>query len=243
MQRKYLARIEELIGAGESLLKTVRRVPGRVRLSDLATGEVLARERDQILVDWSPLVEWRTNCVATATQLVPTHHALHGTVAHFNDMNQGKSNVEWGIATLRSLKENLERGFLGDFLLQVEAELAADYMGQAEALLAEGQSGKFDHVPAAVLAGAVLEKHLRSLCQRQSPALPTTTDKGEPKKLNVLIDDLKKAGVYNENKAKQLRAWAGTRNHAAHGEFGEFTRTDVEQMVAGINTFLAEFGG
>jgi uncharacterized protein YutE (UPF0331/DUF86 family) len=59
----------------------------------------------------------------------------------------------------------------------------------------------------------------------------------------VLIDDLKKAGVYNENKAKQLRAWAGTRNHAAHGEFGEFTRTDVEQMVAGINTFLAEFGG
>ncbi len=52
------------------------------------------------------------------------------------------------------LKEAFSIIFFGQF----EAEIAADYMGQAEELLNEGSSGKYDHVPAAVLAGAVLEK-------------------------------------------------------------------------------------
>jgi hypothetical protein len=43
----------------------------------------------------------------------------------------------------------LEKGFLDDFLQKVEAEVAADYMGQAEGLLKEGQTGAFDLVPAA----------------------------------------------------------------------------------------------
>jgi hypothetical protein len=59
--------------------------------------------------------------------------------------------------------------------------------------------------------------------------------------LNPLIDDLRKAGAFIETKAKQLRAWAAIRNHAAHGEFDQFARTDVEAMIPGINTFLADY--
>jgi hypothetical protein len=124
---------------------------------------------------------------------------------------------------------------------QIEAAIAADYMGQAEQLLSEGQSGKFDHVPAAVLAGAVLEKALRTLCGQQLPSIPVVTSKGEPKTLNPLIDDLKKAGVFNELRAKQLRAWADIRNKAAHGEFDQFHKADVEQMIKGISNFLADY--
>jgi uncharacterized protein YutE (UPF0331/DUF86 family) len=91
-----------------------------------------------------------------------------------------------------------------------------------------------------VLSGAVLEKALRALCARQQPQIPTTNANGDNKTLNPLIDDLKKAGVFNELKAKQLRAWADIRNKAAHGEFAQFTKTDVEQMLAGISTFLAD---
>ncbi len=124
-------------------------------------------------------------------------------------------------------------------MLQVEAEIAADYMGQAEQLLAEGQSGKYDHVPAAVLSGAVLEKALRTLCGKQVPPIATVNSKGEPLTLNPLIEALKKAGVFNELKAKQLRAWADIRNKAAHGEFDQFSRHDVEAMIRGIEDFLA----
>ena len=67
------------------------------------------------------------------------------------------------------------------------------------------------------------------------------TADGDKKTLNPLIDDLKKGGLLNEAKAKQLRAWAAIRNHAAHGEFDQFSRKDVEQMIQSIKSFLADY--
>jgi hypothetical protein len=134
-----------------------------------------------------------------------------------------------------------ENGFLDDLTDQIEAEIASDYMGQAERLLGEGSSGKYDHVPAAVLAGAVLEKTLRTLCASQTPQISILKPNGEAKTLNPLIDDLKGASVYNELKAKQLRGWADIRNKAAHGEFDQFKKEDVEQMIEGVSNFLADY--
>ena len=142
---------------------------------------------------------------------------------------------------MEALREDLEKGFLDELVLRVEAEVAANYMSQAEDLLGEGVPGKFDHVPAAVLAGAVLEKALRTLCNQQQPPIATADTKGIPKTLNPLIDDLKKAAIFNELRAKQLRAWGDVRNKAAHGEFDQFKKSDVEQMIQGINNFLADY--
>ncbi len=64
---------------------------------------------------------------------------------------------------------------------------------------------------------------------------------GQYKMMNALIDDLKKAGLYNELKAKRLRAWADIRNAAAHGEFDEFDRKDTEEMLKGVQNFLADY--
>ena len=98
---------------------------------------------------------------------------------------------------------------------------------------------------AAVLTGAVLEKSLRTLCDQQNPPIltfkTTTKGKSEPLTLNPLIDELKKAAVFNELKAKQLRFWADSRNAAAHGEFDKFSRSDVEQMIEGVKNFLATY--
>jgi len=173
--------------------------------------------------------------------IIPQEHVLWAVVEGIRTLGADQRELKAAIASLMALKESFEKGFLSDIALQIEAEIASDYMGQAESLLREGQSGQFDHVPAAVLAGAVLEKALRTLCGKQQPSVPTTKANDEPKALNLLIDDLKKAGVFNEMKAKQLRSWAAIRNHAAHGEFDQFTRGDVEQMLPGINNFLADY--
>jgi Tfp pilus assembly protein PilN len=141
---------------------------------------------------------------------------------------------------LRGVKDDFEQGFLDDLATAIEAEIASNYMGQAEHLLAEGQRGKFDHVPAAVLAGAVLENSLRTICGQQQQPIAINNSNGDFKTLSPLVDDLKRAGVFNEAKAKQLRAWADIRNLAAHGEFTQFTRSDVEAMISGINNFLAD---
>jgi hypothetical protein len=166
---------------------------------------------------------------------------LKEQVDQLADLGKGRDGVRMFVSVLKGLREDLEHGFLDDLLLKVEAEVAADYMGQAEGLLTEGQPGKHDHVPAAVLTGAVLEKALRRLCDEHQPPIATVDAKGDPKTLNPLIEDLKKASVFNELKAKQLRSWADIRNKAAHGEFDQFKRTDVEQMIEGVKNFLADY--
>jgi hypothetical protein len=139
------------------------------------------------------------------------------------------------------VKDDFEKGFLDDMATTIEAEIACDYMGQAEQLLADSHRGKFDHVPAAVLAGAVLENALRKLCDQQQPPVAQKTPNGVHKTLSPLIQELKKSGVFNEAKAKQLQAWADIRNLAAHGEFSQFKRSEVEPMITGINSFLADY--
>lgn len=240
LQRKYLDRFDELIRAGETIEKHMKTIPGR-RFSSFVQQGRIRQEPDRYVVDWSDFSKWRTNCVSLLSQILPLGHPHQKLIEDFNKIRNSADHLRWGIATLKGLKEDLEKDFLGDLLVQVEAEISGDYMGQAEQLLEEGQSGKFDHVPAAVLSGAVLEKALKTLCNLQQPAIPVLKSNGEPKTMNLLIDDLKKAGLFNETKAKQLRAWADIRNHAAHGGFDQFNKKDVKQMIVGVNNFLADY--
>lgn len=139
------------------------------------------------------------------------------------------------------LKSDYEEGLLRSITEMVEVDVIADYLEQAEGLLKDKKSASHSYLPAAVLAGAVLEDSLRRLCLRQTPSIKTSKPGGQPKTLGSLIDDLKDAGLYNELKAKQLRAWADIRNAAAHGRFDDFTRTDAENMIKGIQDFLADY--
>lgn len=239
LQEQYLMRFDALIEKGEAIHNAMTTAPGQVRIFSPSGG--VRRDPDINVVDWSNFVEWKTNCIVILGQIVAKSEPLSKIADAFQSIKNTRSSLEWGIATMKAVKDNLRNGFIGDLRLQVETELASDYMGQAEQLLNEGQTGKYDHVPAAVLAGAVLEKALRTLCCQQEPQISILKHDGEKKTLNPLIDDLKKSCIFNEAKAKQLKAWAAIRNHAAHGEFDQFTRTDVEQMITGINNFLADY--
>ena len=234
IKAQYLARFDELIKEGAAIVNSIQvHPPGNY-------GNVVMT---YTTYNWdSQRVEkWKTNCLSLFQPLVSKGTKLYGQIDLFSSTTGEKPKMQKALGILEAFRDDLEKGFLDDFLLKVEVEVAADYMGQAEGLLKEGQTGAFDHVPAAVLSGAVLEKALRTLCDRQQPQISITNANGENKTLNPLIDDLKKAGAFNELKAKQLRAWADIRNKAAHGEFNQFTKADVEQMLAGIANFLADY--
>lgn len=207
----------------------------RMEQESLEEGELLA-----IVVSPLDFEAYRTSVLNLIAHLGPTQHMDHFT-QEIRAMKSYASHMARLLGMVRALADDFASGFLDSLIHRVEAEVAADYLGQAERLLVEGGSGKYDHVPAAVLFGAVLEKALRTLCGRQKPALPLENAKGDPKMLNGLIDDLKKAGAFNELKAKQLRAWADVRNAAAHGDFDKFARSDVEAMSTGIQSFLADY--
>ncbi|MEP1061830.1 MULTISPECIES: DUF4145 domain-containing protein [Cyanophyceae] len=185
--------------------------------------------------------EWLLNVKSLLDQVIPLTSSHRKLIDENKSFGHAQTYTKARLSVLRAMRKDFELGFLGENLAaQIEAAVASDYLGQAENLLAEGQPGKYDHVPAAVLAGAVLEKALRTLCGNQQPPLLTIDDHGRLLTLNRLIPDLKKAGVYNELMAKQLLAWADIRNKAAHGEFDQFTREQVGLMVQGIGHFLAQ---
>jgi hypothetical protein len=234
IKSQYISRFDELVSEGASIVNSIQVIPpGNYGNFVMISTSYKWDDRR--------VEKWKTSCLSLLQPLVSYGTRLHDQVDQFSSATGEKPKMQRALGILEALRDDLEKGFLDDFLLKLEAEVAADYMGQAEALLKEGQSGAFDHVPAAVLSGAVLEKALRTLCDRQHPQIPIKNASGDAKTLNPLIDDLKKAGVFNELKAKQLRAWADIRNKAAHGEFNQFTKSDVEQMLAGISSFLADF--
>ncbi len=236
LKAKYSARFDELIAEGTTILGGIEVIPPHT-LGNLHVTYTTYR------LDNRRYTQWKTTCLALFEQVVSKGGELAGRVQAFNKAKATKPYVEFCLGILEAFKGDFERGFFDSVATQIEAEIAADYMGAADRLLVEGHRGKFDHIPAAVLAGAVLEKTLRSMCVQQQPPVAVTTPTGEPKTLNPLIDDLKKANVFNELKAKQLRSWADIRNKAAHGEFDQFTRNDVEQMLQGIENFLADYLG
>ncbi|MDC4389630.1 HEPN domain-containing protein [Acinetobacter baumannii] len=130
------------------------------------------------------------------------------------------------IPILNAAYDDLKNGFLITFKQIVQAEVFESELEQAKSLLESGYKNA-----AAVIAGVVLETAIKELCQNNGIDL-------EKKNLNRLNEDLVKAGVYNTLQQKQILALADIRNKAAHGDYDEFTKEDVERMISDIERFL-----
>ncbi len=150
-----------------------------------------------------------------------------------------RDNIERLIGKLRAAQLDLTAGIL-PLERQLQGKIAIDLMEQAEQLLAEGIPGAHEHIPAAVLAGAVLEQFLRMLCTRQSPPISLNLDNGNFKTLAILVNDLEVVGFYNAVEKKQLKVWIEIRNAAAHGHFKQFTREQVNDMIEGVKRFIED---
>jgi len=130
---------------------------------------------------------------------------------------------------VEAAQSDFEAGMLFDIRALIAAELLGDFIEQAEALLTAGY-----HIPAASLAGAVLEDTLRKLGEKAGINIPTVT------KLDRLNADLAKEGVYDKLVQKRITAIADIRNSADHGHFDKFSVADVEDMVKWVRNFTAD---
>jgi len=156
-----------------------------------------------------------------------------------NDLDRGfaRSRLLDAITgALTALRLDYAAGRLAGFPELIHADLFSDFLGMAEYLLEEEKLKD----PAAVLAGGVLEEHLRKLCDKHGIDAEFADAGGRrvPKKLDSMNADLAKAGAVAKNDQKQITAWAGIRNDAAHGHFGNYQREQVALMVQGIRDFL-----
>lgn len=248
---KYLNRFNTLIKEGEQLVKSLEPVFDPIDIEvfeDLGHTESDDFEREACRVDLEAFISWKTRCITLLGQILPEGSIQRSIFEEFLGLQsydfeyfENPRFLISKVEKLKAVKDDFEQGFLEDLTLQIEASISVDYMKQAEQLLAQDELVRFNHLPAAVLAGVVLERALRTLCIKYN--LPTEKPKGDkptPHKLGQLIEELKKADKINEGIAKQLRAWADVRNQAAHGRIDQFTPGDVNLMIIGIQNFFNE---
>lgn len=145
------------------------------------------------------------------------------------------SDVDRAVAILEAIRSELEGGWLFDIKNLVAAELFADFLEQAEYLLEQGFKDA-----AAVMIGSVLEEHLRQLCQRHSiDTYDLKDEKLVPRKADRINSELARASVYSALDAKQVTAWFGLRNSAAHGDYAAYTNDQVKNLATGVLGFIS----
>jgi hypothetical protein len=172
--------------------------------------------------------ELTTLLSSTIVRLAPSRD--YGRLAVQDSMQTGgmQVNIPVMAGVLRALRHQYASGGLVSVQERIRSDVFSDFLEMAEYLVED--DGMKD--PAAVLAGGVLEQHIRKLCAKHGIAVP------DRPKLDSLNAELMKAGVYGKNDHKQVTAWAGVRNSAAHAKYDEYTAEQVKLMIAGVRDFL-----
>lgn len=132
---------------------------------------------------------------------------------------------------LDALYKAIQNDYLDTLSELVHGSIFTDYLEMSEHLLNEGYKDA-----AAVITGSTLEQHLRKLCQKVGIDVKTTS--GKPKKADLLNSDLAKQGSFNTSEQKQITAWLGIRNDAAHGNYDAYTPDQVNLFIMGLRAFL-----
>jgi len=139
------------------------------------------------------------------------------------------------IGTITALKSDLQNDYLKSFGEIIQSEVFSDYLEMAEHLLSEGYKD-----PAAVLVGSTLEVHLREICISNGIDIEMQNGKGNlvAKKADLMNSDLAKAGIYSTAYQKQITAWLGIRNFAAHGKYSDYKAEEISLMLQGVRQFI-----
>lgn len=160
-----------------------------------------------------------------------THYLgnLRDTIRKYGIQNPYSLPILFGI--LKALRADYAAGRLQLLRELIHAEVFGDMLEMADHLLEEGYKD-----PAAVLAGGVLEEHLRKLCDKHG--ILTAGANGKPKKADAMNAELVKLSVYSKLDQKNVTAWLDLRNKAAHARYGEYEARQVSLMAQGIRDFI-----
>ena len=141
------------------------------------------------------------------------------------------------IGVLEGLYQDLTDGYIFSFKELIHSDIFTDFLEQAEYLLRNGYKDA-----SAIIAGCVLEQHLRNLCIKNDIEIKKErTSKEYYRRSSELNNDLAKNAITSKNEKKQITAWLGIRNSAAHGNFEDYSENQVEYLILGIKHFISKY--
>jgi len=209
------------------------------RVDELITiaGQVLNTKRGSDFASYVSSEQFNEFRSASLSFLRNTFGIDHPFYVEFNKQAKATSpsDTEEGRGILKAAKQEIDGGWLFTVKGLISAEIFSDFLEMAEYLLKEGYKD-----PAAVMTGSVLEEHVRQLCVRNSIPIETIKDgKPIPKKADLMNSELASASIYNKLDQKSITSWLDLRNKAAHGQYSEYTKEQVELMYQGVTNFIS----
>lgn len=132
---------------------------------------------------------------------------------------------------LSALRDDYESGRLAGIAELIHADLFSDMLSMAQYFIDDGYKDA-----AAVIAGSVLEEHLRKLCDKFG--MPAVDAQGHPKKASLINAELRKLDAYNLTDNKSVTAWLDIRNNAAHGKYDLYELPQVRILIDGVRDFI-----
>ena len=175
--QKIDSSLESLIRETESFITNFRNRSTEIEGINFESTFYSLRGQSLAILDYAPKTQFTQQLTEQINKL-----KFHGVNYPFSEF----------FGCIKGLREANNQGLLEHAAAYIEANVVSDYMSQAEQLLGEGIPGQYDHVPAAVMAGAVLEDASRRLCLRHNLSFDLLKANGERKTLNPLIDELQR---------------------------------------------------
>jgi len=177
--------------------------------------------------------EFRASALSLLQNLFGASHPLYLDFHERVDNAVGPC-VDTGLGIVRAARAEVAGGWIATTTGIVSAEVFADFLEMAMHLLEQHYKD-----PAAVLAGGVLEEHLRQLCRKHAIPVEVTTTKGTTaKKADTMNAELGTGTPYGRLDKKSVTSWLDLRNNAAHGKYTEYSDEQVDLMLRGITDFV-----
>ena len=196
----------------------------RLKNSVGAAGEDSARLRGV----QAQMVEFMTQVVGLKSSFVRMAESAGGVSGYYAMVLQ---------SALDALRAHIEAGLLAEVspTRRVQLDVVSDFLEQAQLLL--GSKGVHPAAPI-VIVGATLEEFLRTWIGETELAL------GQRKpSIDSYAQVLFAENLITKQDVKDLTAWAGLRNQAAHGEWEEVSdKQRAHIMLEGVNLFMRRYG-
>lgn len=226
--QRIISRLDTLIRDGYHLLSTIepRFQDDKARKKNQSRGEFA----DEFLH-----LKFTTSSLYFMDMVIGKESIFYN---RFNNRTDGiaEEPIKKQISLLEALKTELTDIWYWTAQGLANAEVFTNMLEESEHLLERNFK-----IPAAVLAGCVLETHLKKLCEKNDVDLYITKSNGDkqPKKAAALNQELAQIGVFNKNDSKEVTNYLGIRNSAAHGNVTEFTDEQVVLMQQGISGIVS----
>ena len=218
VDQKIAAQVEALVVEGQKVIASRRKPAPNHLTSDFVDAQLAS--------------QWFTRALNLISRTVGQDSEHYRAMSRVFKGYPKWLNVDQGFGVFLAFKADIEAGALFHLKGLVAADMHADLLDQAKALL---DAGYF--APSAVVIGCVLEDGLRRLCVKNQIAL------AGKEKLDWMNAALAKAQVYTPLTQKKITALADIRNSAAHGKWAAFTQNDVADMLKWTTDFLEKHDG